>query len=149
MKLVRSGRFERGGFFGLRAVFLHPFHPDLFLFLCNKEKMQRPETTFIPFFTPLSTRRHQSTFTPALAYRRGFDSHHLFSVDEYYWEDRPAYYAALEQVRLAGKDFSRWMEYSALGLKQRERVGGLVQRLQEVSTTRMVLTPRHERRRSV
>ncbi len=50
MKLVRSGLFESGGFFGLRAFFLHPFHPDLFLFLCNKEKMQRPETTFIPFF---------------------------------------------------------------------------------------------------
>ena len=56
MKLVRSGRFESGGFFGLRAVFLHPFHTDLFLFLCNKEKMQRPETTFIPFF--------HSTFKP-------------------------------------------------------------------------------------
>jgi len=22
-------------------------------------------------------------------YRRGFDSHHIFSVDEFYWEDRP------------------------------------------------------------
>ena len=79
-------------------------------------------------------------------YRRGFDSHHLFSVDEYYWEDRPAYYAALEQVRLAGEDLSRWLEYSALGLKQTlERVWGRVQRLQAVSTTRMVLTPRQER----
>ena len=56
MKLVRSGRFESGGFFGLRAVFLHPFHTDLFLFRGNKEKMQRPETTFIPFF--------HSTFNP-------------------------------------------------------------------------------------
>ena len=26
-------------------------------------------------------------------YWRGFDSHHIFSVDEYYWEDRPGYYA--------------------------------------------------------
>jgi Fic family protein len=72
-------------------------------------------------------------------YRRGFDSHHLFSVDEYYWEDRPAYYAALEQVRLAGEELSRWLEYSALGLKQTlERVWGRVQRLQAVSTPRMV-----------
>jgi Fic family protein len=31
-------------------------------------------------------------------YRRGFDSHHLFSVDEFYWEDRPRYYAALDAV---------------------------------------------------
>ncbi len=25
-------------------------------------------------------------------YRRGFDTHHIFSVDEYYWEDRARYY---------------------------------------------------------
>ncbi|OYW72115.1 MAG: hypothetical protein B7Z37_25825 [Verrucomicrobia bacterium 12-59-8] len=63
-------------------------------------------------------------------YRRGFDSHHLFSVDEYYWEDRPAYYAALEQVRSAGEDLSRWLEYAAGGLKQTlERVWQRVQRL--------------------
>ena len=24
-------------------------------------------------------------------YRRGFDSHHIFSVDEYDWADRPGY----------------------------------------------------------
>jgi len=50
MKLVGSGRFESGGFFGLRAVFLHPFTPRSFSFLCNKEKMQLAETTFIPVF---------------------------------------------------------------------------------------------------
>ena len=32
-------------------------------------------------------------------YRRGFDTHHIFSVDEYYWEDRSKYYAALDGVR--------------------------------------------------
>ncbi|MDQ6965460.1 MAG: Fic family protein, partial [Mariprofundaceae bacterium] len=37
-------------------------------------------------------------------YRRGFDTHHIFSVDEYFWEDRPAYYAALQGVREAGDD---------------------------------------------
>jgi Fic family protein len=78
-------------------------------------------------------------------YRRGFDSHHIFSVDEYYWEDRPAYYAALEQVRLAGEDLSRWLEYSAEGLKQTlERVWVRVQRFQAVSTERIVLSPRQE-----
>lgn len=35
-------------------------------------------------------------------YRRGFNTHHIFSVDEYYWEDRPRYYAALEEVRMRG-----------------------------------------------
>ncbi|MBU0678611.1 MAG: Fic family protein [Verrucomicrobia bacterium] len=37
-------------------------------------------------------------------YRRGFDTHHLFSVDEFYWEDRPRYYAALQDVRGKGDD---------------------------------------------
>jgi len=29
-------------------------------------------------------------------YRRRFDTHHIFAVDEFYWEDRPRYYAALD-----------------------------------------------------
>lgn len=79
-------------------------------------------------------------------YRRGFNSHHLFSVDEYYWEDRPAYYAALEQVRLAGEDLSRWLEYSATGLKQTlERVWHRIQQLQSASTAKITLTPKQER----
>ena len=42
-------------------------------------------------------------------YRRGFDTHHIFSVDEYYWEDRPRYYAALTAVRRDGEDLSGWL----------------------------------------
>ena len=51
-------------------------------------------------------------------YRRGFDSHHIFSVDEYYWEDRPSYYAALDAVRKTGEDLSGWIEYCAEGVRQ-------------------------------
>ena len=51
-------------------------------------------------------------------YRRGFDSHHIFSVDEFYWEDRPRYYAALQAVRRPGDDLTSWLEYSAEGLQQ-------------------------------
>ena len=40
-------------------------------------------------------------------YRRGFDTHHIFSVDEFYWENRPRYYAALDAVRREGEDLSR------------------------------------------
>ena len=46
-------------------------------------------------------------------YRRGFDTHHIFSVDEFYWEDRPRYYAALDAVRREGEDLSGWLEYAA------------------------------------
>lgn len=51
-------------------------------------------------------------------YRRGFDSHHIFSVDEYYWSDRPRYYAALDGARRAGGDLTDWLEYAAEGLEK-------------------------------
>jgi len=49
-------------------------------------------------------------------YRRGFDTHHVFSVDEYYWENRPRYYAAFEEVRRREGDLTSWLEYVAEGL---------------------------------
>ena len=79
-------------------------------------------------------------------YRRGFDSHHIFSVDEYYWEDRPAYYAALEQVRLAGEDLSQWLEYSAEGFRHTlQRAWLRVQQFQQKGAEKIVLTPKQER----
>jgi Fic family protein len=78
-------------------------------------------------------------------YRRGFDTHHIFSVDEYYWEDRPSYYAALDGVRLAGEDLTAWLEYCAAGLRQTlERVWLRIQILQVTSTEKLVLRPRQE-----
>jgi Fic family protein len=79
-------------------------------------------------------------------YRRGFDSHHIFAVDEFYWEDRPRYYAALEAVRRAGDDLTSWLEYCAEGLRQTlervwERMGQL-----SISAARekVILRPRQE-----
>jgi Fic family protein len=79
-------------------------------------------------------------------YRRGFDSHHLFAVDEFYWEDRPRYYAALDAVRRAGEDLTSWQEYCAEGLQQTlERVW---ERMGQLSVTsareKLVLRPRQE-----
>jgi hypothetical protein len=51
------------------------------------------------------------------SYRRGFDAHHIFSVDEFYWEDRPRYYAGLDAVRREGEDLTGWREYCAEGLQ--------------------------------
>jgi len=78
-------------------------------------------------------------------YRRGFDSYYLFSVDEYYWEGRQAYYEALTQVRNAGEDLTQWLEYSAIGLhKTLERVWLRLQKFQGSSSTKINLTPRQE-----
>ena len=42
----------------------------------------------------------------------------IFSVDEFYWENRPRYYAALQDVRAQSEDLTSWLEYSAEGLQQ-------------------------------
>ncbi len=78
-------------------------------------------------------------------YRRGFDTHHIFSVDEYYWEDRPRYYKELDAVRKAGGDLSGWLEYCAEGLCQTlERVWLRVQTFSVKSSVKLVLRPRQE-----
>ncbi len=79
-------------------------------------------------------------------YRRGFDTHHIFSVDEYYWEDRPRYYAALEAVRHQGEDLTGWLEYCTEGLRQTlENVWLRVQAYNLKSPAKLVLRPKQER----
>jgi Fic family protein len=79
-------------------------------------------------------------------YRRGFDTHHIFSVDEYYWEDRPRYYAALDAVRREGEDLTGWLEYCAEGLRQTlERVWLRIQAFNVNTTEKLVLRPKQER----
>jgi Fic family protein len=79
-------------------------------------------------------------------YRRGFDTHHIFSVDEFYWEDRERYYAALDEVRERGDDLTHWLEYTAEGLRLTlERVWTRVQRLQaQTGRKKLVLRPKQE-----
>lgn len=78
-------------------------------------------------------------------YRRGFDTHHLFAVDEYYWEDRPRYYQALAQVRIDGGDLSSWLEYCADGYRQTlERAWLRIQTLGISSQRKLVIKPKQE-----
>ncbi|MCX6866289.1 MAG: hypothetical protein NTV46_08755 [Verrucomicrobia bacterium] len=60
-------------------------------------------------------------------------------MDEYYWEDRPGYYAALDAVRVAGEDLTGWLEYGAEGLRQTlEKVWLRVQTYNVKSTGKLV-----------
>ena len=79
-------------------------------------------------------------------YRRGFDNHHIFSIDEFYWEDRPRYYSALESVQEKDGDLSDWIEYSAAGLRLTlERVWSRLQKLTARSSkAKLVLRPKQE-----
>ncbi len=79
-------------------------------------------------------------------YRRGFDSHHIFSVDEFYWNDRPRYYARLADVRTQGGDLTAWLEYSAEAVH--DTVEQVWLRIQQFSAKpdgpKIVLRPKQE-----
>lgn len=79
-------------------------------------------------------------------YRRGFDSQHIFSVDEFYLEDRQRYYKALQDVRRNGDDLTTWLEYCAEGLEI--TLGRVWTRIQHLTASsfgsKLVLRPRQE-----
>ena len=79
-------------------------------------------------------------------YRRGFDTHHIFSVDEVYWENRSRYYEVLAGVRRQGGDLSGWLEYSAEALHLTlEKVWGRIQHLTaRAGPKKIVLRPKQE-----
>ena len=79
-------------------------------------------------------------------YRRGFDHHHIFSIDEFYWEDRPRYYAALKKAQQDEEALTSWLEYSAEGLRVTlERVWSRIQKLTaHAGKSKLVLRPKQE-----
>lgn len=79
-------------------------------------------------------------------YRRGFDTHHVFSIDEFFWEDRERYYASLAAVPKHGGDLTSWLEYTTEGVRRTlESVWLRVQQLAAKSgSKKMVLRPKQE-----
>jgi Fic family protein len=78
-------------------------------------------------------------------YRRGFDTHHIFSVDEYYWENRERYYEALQEVADNEGDLTHWLEYCAEGLRQSlERAWLRIQTIGVGSGQRVLIKPKQE-----
>jgi Fic family protein len=49
-------------------------------------------------------------------YHRGFDTQHLFAVDQYFKEDHEGYYQALQRVHKEDDDLTSWLEYVALAV---------------------------------
>jgi len=81
-----------------------------------------------------------------LLYTRGFDTQHLFALDEFYEADRQRYYDKIQQARDLDDDLSFWLEYSAEGVvetlqKTRERIMSLQVTAQ---APKMRLTKRQE-----
>jgi Fic family protein len=79
-------------------------------------------------------------------YRRGFDTYHVFSIDEFFWHDRARYYASLAAVPRTGGNLSGWLEYTAEGLRVTlERVWLRVQEFAAKATKKKtVLRPKQE-----
>ncbi len=49
-------------------------------------------------------------------YRAGYDFKRLFTISEYYDQDRLAFYQAIQSVRKRGMDMTEWLEYFIMGL---------------------------------
>ena len=79
-------------------------------------------------------------------YRRGFDTHHIFAVDEFYWENQQSYYAHLDQAQQDG-DLSPWVEFCLEAIL--EALRSTWNRLQALPTQKdqkqVILRPKQEK----
>lgn len=80
-------------------------------------------------------------------YRKQFDSHHIFAVDEVLLEDRQSYYRALHRVQIEGQELSGWVEYIAEAIN--ETLTRTWKRIQAISASakggNLILTPNQEK----
>ena len=87
------------------------------------------------------------TLATWVLYHRGFDTHHLFAVDQYLKEDHEGYYQALQQVRQEGEELTSWLEYVALAVL--DTLNRTYQRIEQLalppSAKGLVLTRQQER----
>lgn len=79
-------------------------------------------------------------------YRKGFDTLHVFALDEILLENRALYIKALQRVQVEGKDLGEWMEFIAEAvLETLKRVQGRVESLGIKGETPLSLTLRQEK----
>ncbi len=79
-------------------------------------------------------------------YRMGFDTLHIFALDEVLSENRALYIKNLERVQVEGKDLGGWLEFMAEAvLETLERVQKRVDALGLAGMAPLSLTPRQEK----
>ncbi len=80
-------------------------------------------------------------------YHRGFDTQHLFAVDQYFKEDHEGYYQALQRVHTEDDHLTSWLEYVASAVL--ETLGRTHHRIEQLalppSTKTLSLTRQQER----
>lgn len=79
-------------------------------------------------------------------YRMGFDTLHVFALDEVLLENRALYIKNLQRVQVEGQDVGGWLEFMAEALLETlERVQKRVQALGPAGKAPLSLTPRQEK----
>ena len=80
-------------------------------------------------------------------YHRGFDTQHLFAVDQHFKEDHEGYYQALQRVHKEHDELTSWLEYVALAVL--DTLHRTYQRIEQLalppSTKKLSLTRQQER----
>lgn len=80
-----------------------------------------------------------------ILYQRGFDTQHIFSLDEFFASNRKMYYLKLQQARDLDDNLTHWIEHVAEGvLHTLKDVKKRIEDLHISSKTCVNLTPRQE-----
>ncbi|MBI2118765.1 MAG: Fic family protein [Elusimicrobia bacterium] len=82
-----------------------------------------------------------------LLFRRGFDTHHILALDEFFDHDRSRYYREIQNVREQEDDLTSWLEYVAEGINETLRKAqSRIQSLRvKGGTEKITLIPKQER----
>lgn len=82
-----------------------------------------------------------------ILFKRGFDTHHIFALDEFFDQDRERYYREIQVVRDGGDILTPWLEYVSEGVVQTlQKTQQRIQVLRARSPTlHVTLNPTQER----
>jgi Fic family protein len=80
-----------------------------------------------------------------LLYSRGFDTHHLFALDEYFEQERQRYYQKIQQARDLDDNLNYWLEYAEGVVETLNKVKERILSLKiAIAAPHMLLTKRQE-----
>jgi len=80
-----------------------------------------------------------------ILYQREYDLHHIFSLDEFFANNRKRYYQKLQQARELDHDLTYWIEYAAEGIvKTLRNVKKRIEDLQVIASYPIHLSPSQE-----
>ena len=82
-----------------------------------------------------------------ILYRRGFDTHHIFALDEFFDVDRQRYYREIQKVRQQGDNLTSWLEYVSEGvIETLQKTQRRIQTLRaKMPASKLILSRQQER----